>query len=106
MKKFPFYKQPGAKDCGPTCLRIISKYYGKVKSRKRLNAAYSFVGFEEMTQGLNEEETIIKLADFLFAVPLQMQPRDLKRFILANNQKEFIGQVCVRLMSLPEYQMC
>lgn len=30
MKKlFPFYKQPDAKDCGPTCLRIISKYYGK-----------------------------------------------------------------------------
>ena len=29
MKKFPFYKQPDFKDCGPTCLRIISKYYGK-----------------------------------------------------------------------------
>ncbi len=30
MKTFPFYKQPGAKDCGPTCLRIISKHNGKV----------------------------------------------------------------------------
>ncbi|WP_084566589.1 peptidase domain-containing ABC transporter [Chryseobacterium piscicola] len=29
MKNFPFYKQPDAKDCGPTCLRIISKFYGK-----------------------------------------------------------------------------
>jgi len=28
-KSFPFYKQPDIKDCGPTCLRIISKYYGK-----------------------------------------------------------------------------
>jgi len=28
-KNFPFYKQPDAKDCGPTCLRIISKFYGK-----------------------------------------------------------------------------
>ena len=28
-KSFPFYIQPDAKDCGPTCLRIISKYYGK-----------------------------------------------------------------------------
>lgn len=27
---FPFYKQPDAKDCGPTCLRIIAKYYGKI----------------------------------------------------------------------------
>ncbi|WP_133441137.1 peptidase domain-containing ABC transporter [Chryseobacterium salivictor] len=29
MKTFPFYKQPDTKDCGPTCLRIVSKYYGK-----------------------------------------------------------------------------
>ena len=29
LKPFPFYKQPDAKDCGPTCLRIVSKYYGK-----------------------------------------------------------------------------
>lgn len=30
IKKFPFYKQPDTKDCGPTCLKIISKYYGKI----------------------------------------------------------------------------
>ncbi|QBO59575.1 Lactococcin-G-processing and transport ATP-binding protein LagD [Chryseobacterium salivictor] len=29
IKTFPFYKQPDTKDCGPTCLRIVSKYYGK-----------------------------------------------------------------------------
>ena len=27
---FPFYKQPDLKDCGPTCLKIISSYYGKI----------------------------------------------------------------------------
>lgn len=27
--RFPFYRQPEEKDCGATCLRIISKYYGK-----------------------------------------------------------------------------
>ncbi|MGC4128195.1 MAG: peptidase domain-containing ABC transporter [Bergeyella sp.] len=29
MKNFPFYIQPDFKDCDPTCLRIISKFYGK-----------------------------------------------------------------------------
>lgn len=29
-KKFPHYKQPDYKDCGPTCLRIIAKHYGKI----------------------------------------------------------------------------
>lgn len=29
MSKFPFYKQHDAMDCGPTCLKMISKYYGR-----------------------------------------------------------------------------
>ncbi|NME66791.1 peptidase domain-containing ABC transporter [Flammeovirga aprica] len=29
MPKFPFYKQLDIMDCGPTCLKMISKYYGK-----------------------------------------------------------------------------
>ncbi|MCF8224868.1 MAG: peptidase domain-containing ABC transporter [Bacteroidales bacterium] len=29
MTKFPFYQQLDAMDCGPTCLRMISRYYGR-----------------------------------------------------------------------------
>src|SRR5690554_3018917 len=29
MPKFPHYLQPDTMDCGPTCLRIVAKYYGK-----------------------------------------------------------------------------
>ena len=29
MNSFPFYKQTEGKDCGPTCLKIIAKHYGK-----------------------------------------------------------------------------
>lgn len=29
FKKFPHFRQLDEMDCGPTCLRIISKYYGK-----------------------------------------------------------------------------
>lgn len=29
MKRFIFYKQHDAADCGPTCLRMIARYYGK-----------------------------------------------------------------------------
>ena len=35
-KKFPFYKQPDTKDCGPTCLRIISKHYKKSISLQQI----------------------------------------------------------------------
>ncbi|WP_338731530.1 peptidase domain-containing ABC transporter [Mangrovimonas cancribranchiae] len=35
-KKFPFYKQRDLKDCGPTCLKIIAKYYNKVISIQQI----------------------------------------------------------------------
>lgn len=34
--RFPFYKQLDAMDCGPTCLRMIAKYYGKTFSVQQL----------------------------------------------------------------------
>ncbi len=36
MKKFPFYRQLDKMDCGPSCLRMICKYYGKSFSLERL----------------------------------------------------------------------
>lgn len=30
LKKFPFYKQADFKDCGPTCLKIVARYYRKI----------------------------------------------------------------------------
>ena len=29
MASFPFFKQHDAKDCGPTCLRMVAKHYGR-----------------------------------------------------------------------------
>lgn len=34
--KFPYYKQRGRMDCGPVCLRIVCKYYGRWISVKYL----------------------------------------------------------------------
>lgn len=44
--KFPFIRQLNAIDCGPTCLRMISKYYGGDHDTKSLNIvdAYSKLG--------------------------------------------------------------
>lgn len=36
LKKFPFYKQADLKDCGPTCLKIIAKHYGKIINIQKL----------------------------------------------------------------------
>ena len=36
MKKFPLYRQHDAMDCGPTCLRMVAKYYGQNYSAQEL----------------------------------------------------------------------
>jgi ATP-binding cassette subfamily B protein len=36
MKTFPFYQQLDQMDCGPTCLRMIAKHYGKMFSSEYL----------------------------------------------------------------------
>jgi len=39
MKNFPYYKQINKKDCGPTCLKMISEFYGRSFSRKQMLSA-------------------------------------------------------------------
>lgn len=53
-KKFPFYKQPDAKDCGPTCLKILSKYFGKTVSVAELR---------ELSETTREGSTMLNLSD-------------------------------------------
>lgn len=60
MKKtFPFYKQPGAKDCGPTCLRIIAKHYGKHISLQEIR---------RLSETTREGSNLLKLSDAAEAI--------------------------------------
>jgi len=36
LKNFPNFKQAESKDCGPTCLKIIAKHYGKIVNIQEL----------------------------------------------------------------------
>ena len=38
MNNFPHFSQPDSKDCGPTCLKIIAKHYGKTLNIQTLRS--------------------------------------------------------------------
>ncbi|MBY0244677.1 MAG: peptidase domain-containing ABC transporter, partial [Sphingobacteriaceae bacterium] len=68
MKSFPFYKQPDTMDCGPSCLRMIAKHYGKNFSLQRLREisginreGVSLLGISEAAEKLGFRSTGIKL---------------------------------------------
>jgi len=59
MRRFPFYKQLDAMDCGPTCLRMVAKFYGKnfslqtIRDRSFLTRdGVSFLGISDAAESL------------------------------------------------------
>jgi ATP-binding cassette subfamily B protein len=53
-KSFPFYKQPDAKDCGPTCVKIIAKHYGRVLNIQTLR---------QLSETTREGSNLLNLSD-------------------------------------------
>jgi len=51
---FPFYKQPDEMDCGPTCLRMIARHYGKSISLQDLRALANTTRIGSSLFGLSE----------------------------------------------------
>ena len=57
LKRFPHYRQNNVIDCGPTCLRMIVKFYGVDYSAEMLrrhcyvfHCVYNLLVFSEMAE--------------------------------------------------------
>ena len=57
MRLFPVYMQPDSMDCGPTCLRMIAKYYGRSISLEKLRS------FSETTRLGSSLQTLSNAAE-------------------------------------------
>ena len=69
MKLFPFYKQPDQMDCGPTCIRMVAKHYGRNYSLQRLReisginrAGVSLLGISEAAEKIGFRTTGVKIS--------------------------------------------
>ena len=54
MKTFPNYIQADSKDCGPTCLKIIAKHYGKIINIQELR---------QLSETTREGSNLLNLSD-------------------------------------------
>lgn len=68
-KNFPFYKQLDSMDCGPTCLRMIARYYGKSYSLQHLReisyidrAGVSLKGIAEAAEQIGFRTLAVKVS--------------------------------------------
>jgi len=69
MKRFPFYKQLDAMDCGPSCLRMIAKYHGRSYSLQHLRNI-SYIDREGVSlKGISEAADRIGLQPMAVKIP-------------------------------------
>jgi len=54
LKPFPTYRQTESKDCGPTCIRIIAKHYGKL---------YNIQQIRELSETTREGSSLLGLSE-------------------------------------------
>jgi ATP-binding cassette, subfamily B, bacterial len=90
MKPFPFYRQPDSMDCGPTCLQMIAKYYGKnvslqyLRERSQIGKeGVNLLGISEAAESIGLRSHAVKITyPSLVDVPLPC--------ILYWNQRHFV----------------
>jgi ATP-binding cassette subfamily B protein len=68
LHEFPHYTQLDAMDCGPTCLRMIAKYYGRSYTLQTLREkafitreGVSMLGISEAAESIGFRTTGVKM---------------------------------------------
>lgn len=91
MNFFPYYLQHDAMDCGPTCLRMIAKYYGKTYSLQTLRE-HSFITREGVSMlGISDAAEFIGFRTSGVRISLQQLVEDMPLpCILHWNQNHFV----------------
>lgn len=91
MKKFPFYKQLDGSDCGPTCLRMIAKYYGKVFSREFLREKTNITKLGVTMAGIAEAAEVIEMRTLGIRTSFENLVNEVPMpFIIPWRQKHFV----------------
>ena len=81
MPNFPHYKQLDAMDCGPTCLRIVAKYYGKSYSLQYLRSR-SYITREGVSMlGIREAANTPTIYINGYNFPNQYEYSDMEYYI-------------------------
>ncbi len=91
MSAFPHYRQLDANDCGPSCLRMISKYYGRVVPLTTLRSR-SYISKDGVSMlGISEASESIGFRSEGYRINFKQLKEDVVLPCIAHwNQKHFV----------------
>ena len=90
MTSFPSYIQHDAMDCGPTCLRILSKHYGKTCSLEGLREKAHLTRLGVSMLGIAEAAEQIGFRTMGVKMPIQKLVEAPLPCIVHWNQNHFV----------------
>jgi ATP-binding cassette, subfamily B, bacterial len=91
MTKFPFYRQLDVMDCGPTCLRMIAHYFGKIYSIDFLRDKTSINRNGVSLSGIAEGAEMIGLQSLSLAATFDMLAQEVPLPCIAHwKQRHFV----------------
>ena len=88
--KFPNYKQSDSKDCGPTCIRIVAKHYGKALSVQKLRDLAETVRLGSSLMGLSNAAEAIGFKTIGVRISLKRLTEAPMPIILHWNKNHFV----------------
>lgn len=80
FKRFPFYEQLDAMDCGPTCLKMIAEYYGQNHSIEFLRSQSFLSRTGVSVKGIMEAAETIGLRGVPVKIPFISNEHDVPGF--------------------------
>lgn len=120
MKKFPFYKQPNQMDCGPTCIKMVAKHYGRNIGLEKLRYVSGFskdgvslLGISQAAEniGFKTNGVQISFEQLITAVALpSILHWNQNHFVViipkTNNRKIFIADPAKELLIYTKEEFC
>ncbi|MEM9889025.1 MAG: DUF1800 domain-containing protein [Bacteroidota bacterium] len=87
----------------------VEEMMSEMKAQNFSQQGRTFLSFEPFVKFLEEKEPeaiFDFLVHYLFQVKPNISRAAIEKYVLKNSRSQYIQSVMVRLMSLPEYQMC
>jgi len=76
------------------------------KKKRNIQAQVNFSPFYQLFKNDEKEDILKKMSTYLLQPQLKMDNEFFKNHVIINNKEDLIKTMCLRLMSLPEYQLC
>ncbi|MEM6697719.1 MAG: DUF1800 domain-containing protein [Bacteroidota bacterium] len=76
------------------------------KRKRKIQASVNFSPFYQLFKRENENKLLEKMGAYLLPPATPLKKSTFNDFLIKNSKEDLIKTLCLRLMSMPEYQLC